>query len=130
MSIHTTPPYPRLLERQLGRDLADYPVVAVMGARQVGKTTLARKVGRERGLAYVTLDDRDTRQRAIDDPEGLLESIASAGAVIDEIQRVPELLLAMKRVIDLEQGGRGLGRFLVTGSNQPRVQAGGVADSL
>jgi uncharacterized protein len=129
MNSDTTPPYPRLLERQLGQDLEHYPVVAVTGVRQVGKTTLARKVGRERGFVYVTLDDRDIRRRAVDDPEGLLESVASTGAVIDEIQRVPELLLAMKRVIDLEQPGRGLGRFLVTGSNQPRVQAG-VADSL
>lgn len=129
MSINTTPTYQRLLERQLGRDLEHYPVVAVMGARQVGKTTLARKVGREQGLAYVTLDDRDSRERAMNDPEGLLESVAATGAVIDEIQRAPGLLLAMKRVIDLAPHGRGLGRFLVTGSNQPRVQAG-VADSL
>jgi uncharacterized protein len=126
MPPDTTPPYPRLLERQLRRDLELYPVVSVMGARQVGKTTLARKIGADRGFAYLTLDDREIRRQAMEDPEGLLESVAATGAVIDEIQRAPEVLLAMKRVVDQDQRP---GRFLVTGSNQPRVRVT-VADSM
>lgn len=119
-------PYPRHLLAAVRRDLDRYPAVALMGARQVGKTTLVRDLGRERGLAYCTLDDRETRTRALEDPEGLLAEVAGTGAVFDEVQRAPDLLLAVKEVVDREQR---LGQFILTGSNQPRV-ASGVADSL
>ncbi|MGH7718268.1 MAG: ATP-binding protein [Gemmatimonadaceae bacterium] len=108
------------------RDLGLYPVVAVMGARQVGKSTLARHLARERGMRYLTLDDRDVRAQALGDPEGLLASAGDAGAVIDEVQRAPDLLLAIKAVVDREQRP---GSYLLTGSNQPRVSRS-VADSL
>ena len=97
-----------------------------MGARQVGKSTLTRALAHERGMAYLTLDDRTVRARALEDPEGLLASIGPSGAVIDEVQRAPSLLLALKAVIDTEQR---LGRFVLTGSNQPHVSRE-VADSL
>jgi len=119
-------PYPRQLLPRIGRDLQVYPAVAVMGARQVGKTTLTRLLGQEFGLAYLSLDDRDVRQEAIDDPEGLLDRVARSGAVLDEVQRAPDLLLALKAVVDREQRP---GRFLLTGSNQPRLSSQ-VADSL
>lgn len=97
-----------------------------MGARQVGKTTLTRQLASEFGFAYLSLDDRDVRRQAIDDPEGLLESVGGKGAVLDEVQRAPDLLLALKAVVDREQRP---GRFILTGSNQPRLGAQ-VADSL
>jgi predicted AAA+ superfamily ATPase len=77
-------------------------------------------------MVYLTLDDRDVRERAASDPEGLLASLGGGGVVIDEIQRSPELLLALKAIIDREQRN---GRFLLTGSNQPRVSKD-VAESL
>lgn len=120
------PRYPRSLHPTLIRDLALYPAVAVMGARQVGKSTLCQQVATQRGFAYRTLDDRDVRHQAIDDPEGLLDDLGDEGAFIDEVQRAPELLLALKAVIDREQLP---GRYLLSGSNQPRV-GHAVGDSL
>lgn len=119
-------PYPRHLSLRLRRDLGIYPAVALVGARQVGKTTLARSLGRDLGMAYRTLDDRDVRAQATEDPEGLVASVAATGAVFDEVQRAPDLLLAVKAVVDREQRP---GRFLLTGSSQPRL-ADEVADSL
>lgn len=118
--------YPRQLLPRIRRDLEVYPAVAIMGARQVGKTTLTRQLARELGLAYLSLDDRTVRQQALDDPEGLLDGVARSGAVLDEVQRAPELLLALKSVVDREQRP---GRFVLTGSNQPKISTH-VADSL
>lgn len=118
--------YTRRLAARVRSDLDRYPAVAIMGARQVGKTTLARQLARELGLAWRSLDDQDVRVQAREDPAGLVASVADTGAVLDEVQRAPELLLAVKAVVDREQK---TGRFILTGSNQPRVSAQ-VADSL
>jgi len=118
--------YPRALAHALGRDLDSYPVVALMGARQVGKSTLCRQIAEERGLTWRTLDDRDVRQQALDDPEGLLDELGHGGAFIDEVQRAPDLLLALKSVVDRDQRP---GRYLLSGSNQPNVTSS-VAESL
>jgi hypothetical protein len=77
-------------------------------------------------MATRTLDDRETLEQAREDPEGLLDELGDNGAFIDEVQRAPELFLAIKAVVDREQR---LGRYLLSGSNQPRV-SGGVGDSL
>ncbi len=118
--------YPRSLQRVLTVDMALYPVVAVMGARQVGKSTLCRNLATQFGLAQRTLDDRDVREHALADPDGFLAELGDSGAFIDEVQRVPDLLLAIKSLVDREQRP---GRYLLSGSNQPRV-ASAVADSL
>ncbi len=118
--------YPRLLKKRLLNDLGSYPAVAVMGARQVGKSTLCRQIGDTLGFAYRTLDERDTLAQAIEDPEGLLDSLPDDGAVLDEIQRAPSLLLALKALIDRDTR---LGRFLLCGSNQPKVSSA-IGDSL
>lgn len=118
--------FPRALARALRRDLGVYPVVAVMGARQVGKSTLCREIAAERGFGWCTLDDGDVRREANEDPEGLLGRLGGAGVVIDEVQRVPALMLALKSVVDRD--GRP-GRYLLSGSNQPRVRAA-MGDSL
>lgn len=119
-------PYPRFLKATLQRDLRLSPVVVVMGARQVGKTTLCRDIASEEGLAYRTLDDRDTREQALEDPEGLLADHGVGGLALDEVQRVPGLLMAVKAVVDQEQRP---GRYLLSGSNQPAV-SGAVSESL
>lgn len=119
-------PYPRSLRASIERDLTHMPVVAVMGARQVGKSTLCRQIAAAYGLTSSTLDDSDVREMAISDPEGFLDNLGDSGAFIDEVQRAPELLLAIKAVVDREQRP---GRYLLSGSNQPKV-ASAVGDSL
>jgi len=118
--------YPRVIRPQLAADLGVYPVVAVMGARQVGKSTLCLQVSAEFGLASRTLDDRDVRDQALTDPEGFLEQLGDKGAFIDEVQRAPDLILAIKAVVDRDQRK---GQYLLSGSNQPRVGQA-VSDSL
>jgi uncharacterized protein len=123
---NTTNNFPRALRETVQQDLELYPVVAVMGARQVGKSTLCREVASGRRLAQRTLDDRDVREQAITDPEGFLADLGGDGAFIDEVQRAPDLMLAIKSVVDKDQRK---GRYLLSGSNQPRVGRA-VGDSL
>ena len=118
--------YPRIVRAQLAADLGVYPVVAVMGARQVGKSTLCLQVADEYGLASRTLDDRDVREQALSDPEGFLDELGDRGAFIDEVQRAPDLMLAIKAIVDRDQRN---GQYLLSGSNQPRVGQT-VSDSL
>ncbi len=118
--------YPRLLRHRIQEDLKLYPVVAVMGARQVGKSTLCRAIAEQQGLPHRTLDDRDTLEQARTDPEGLLHDLGEDGAFIDEVQRAPGLFLAIKTVVDRDQRP---GRYLLSGSNQPQVSSA-VGDSL
>lgn len=118
--------YPRVIHPQLSTDLGLYPVVAVMGARQVGKSTICQEVAQAQGFATRTLDARDMREQAIADPEGFLADLGERGAYIDEVQRAPDLMLAIKAVVDRD--GRN-GRYLLSGSNQPKVGKS-VSDSL
>ena len=115
--------YPRLVEPRLAEAMADTPVVMLAGPRQAGKTTLVRKVA-ESGLRYLTMDDQLTLLSAREDPVGMVRSLDRA--VIDEVQRAPGLLLAIKKSVDED---RRPGRFLLTGSaNLMALPA--VADSL
>lgn len=118
--------YPRALRHTLGQEMGVYPVVAVMGARQVGKSYLCRQIAEQRGLAWRTLDDSDVRRQALEDPAGLLHDLGGDGAFIDEVQRAPELMLAIKATVDRD---RRPGRYLLSGSNQPHV-TDAVSDSL
>jgi predicted AAA+ superfamily ATPase len=118
--------YPRAVHRHLLADLQLYPVVALMGARQVGKTTLCLQLAGDLGLVRRTLDDRDVREEAQSDPEGFLAGLGDAGAFIDEVQRAPDLILAIKAVVDRDPRK---GQYLLTGSNQPKVGQS-VSDSL
>ena len=118
--------YPRVIHSQLAADLSLYPVVAVMGARQVGKSTICQRLAQAQGFARRTLDDRDVREHAIADPEGFLAELGDRGAFIDEVQRAPDLMLAIKAIVDRD--GRN-GQYLLSGSNQPKVGKS-VSDSL
>lgn len=103
----------RYAEDAIVESLRAFPAVLVIGARQVGKSTIVRAIARERWPArYVTLDDRAVLDAARADPDGLLAA-NPAPLVIDEVQRVPDLLRAVKRVADED---RRPGRFLLTGS--------------
>lgn len=119
-------PYPRFLEQVVEQDLGLFPVVAVMGARQVGKSTLCGEIARRKGMSIRTLDDPATLQQAGEDPAGLLEAQGPGGIFLDEVQRAPALVLAIKTVVDRDQRA---GRFLVSGSNQPAVSRA-VSESL
>lgn len=89
-----------------------FPVVAVMGPRQSGKTTLVKTTFSD--YAYVTLEDLDKKQFAKEDPRGFLLSFGQAkGLIIDEIQNVPELFSYMQGIVDQENKP---GLFIVTGS--------------
>ncbi len=92
--------------------LGESPVVFVNGARQVGKSTLARLIVEERGGRYLTLDEADILAAAAVDPRGFLADL-DGFAVIDEVQRAPELMRAVKAAVDND---RRPGRLLLTGS--------------
>jgi hypothetical protein len=104
------PTYIRHAEKRVRAALRDTRVVAINGPRQSGKTTLARRFARG-GRAYLTLDDRATLAAARSDPVAFIRGIDRA--VIDEVQRAPEILLAIKRSVDEDKRP---GRFLLTGS--------------
>ena len=101
---------PRHLAGPIAEALSDTPVVLLAGPRQSGKTTLARQFA-EDGRSYVTLDDDVALLAARDDPVGTIRRLDRA--VIDEVQRAPGLLLAIKKSVDED---RRPGRFLLTGS--------------
>lgn len=104
--------YPRHLKPMLLDSLSDTPVVLLVGARQTGKTTLVRELIAPLRAEYRTLDDAATLAAAVEDPESFVRR-GTAHMVIDEVQRVPELLPAIKVSVDRD---RRPGRFLLTGS--------------
>jgi predicted AAA+ superfamily ATPase len=91
------------------------PVLVLTGARQVGKSTLALQLMRERGGSYVTLDDISLRSQALTDPHAFVNG-RDGMLVIDEVQLAPELFRAIKLAVDRD---RSPGRFLLTGSANP-----------
>ena len=89
-----------------------YPVITLTGPRQSGKTTLTRRLFSDK--PYVTLEDPDTRRFAMEDPRGFLMQFAQ-GAILDEIQRAPELTSYLQGIVDAVPKP---GRFVLTGSHQ------------
>ncbi len=102
--------FPRIAATRLLRLASGFRVVVITGPRQSGKTTLARACFP--GHAYVSLEDPDVRRRVALDPRGFLATHAE-GVVIDEAQRVPELLSYLQTAVDADPRP---GRFIVTGS--------------
>jgi hypothetical protein len=102
--------YPRWIEKRIREEMADTRVVLLAGPRQAGKTTLAKKIAAEHST-FLTLDDTTVLNAAKSDPVGFVRGLDRA--TIDEIQRAPELLLALKRSVDDDPRP---GRFLLTGS--------------
>lgn len=116
----------RALQSALEASLADRPVVLLVGSRQVGKSTLCQQLRREgRFDSSITFDDLGALSAAKGDPVGFVAGLGGR-VILDEIQRVPEILLPLKAEVDRH---REPGRFLLTGSANvltlPRV-----ADSL
>lgn len=110
---------PRVLTGRLKEAAEQYPVVTVTGPRQSGKTTLCRAVFG--GKPYANLERPDVRDFALRDPRGFLAQFPD-GAVLDEVQRAPDLLSYIQVLVD--EGG-GNGQFILTGS-----QHFGLLDSI
>lgn len=110
----------------LRETLADTPITVIQGARQVGKSTLAKQLHQEYGGEFESLDDAGSLDAARADPDGFVERPPNRLLVIDELQRAPELVRALKAAVDRD---RRPGRFLVTGSAD-LLDVPGVSDSL
>jgi predicted AAA+ superfamily ATPase len=115
--------YPRSTAALLKRSLRDYPVVVVTGPRQAGKSTLLRQ--ELEGWQMLSLEDIDQREFAQNDPRAFLQRYP-APLIIDEAQRVPDLLSYIQTAVDTS--GR-MGQYVLTGSQQFSLLAG-VTQSL
>lgn len=105
--------YTRAIKPELLSALTASPVVLLQGPRQTGKSTLAKSLGTlKTPRRYLTLDDFSVQRAALSDPVGFIRGLEGA-VTIDEVQRAPDLLQAIKLVVDED---RRAGRFLLTGS--------------
>ena len=106
----------RRIKKQVSDALERQAAVALIGPRQVGKTTLAREIGAERGSLYLDLENRNDREK-LSNPHLFLTRYEDRLVILDEIHRAPELFQALRGLID--QGrmkGLRTGRFLILGS--------------
>lgn len=106
----------RQAESELKKLASQFKAVAVIGPRQSGKTTLAKFVFADK--PYANLENPDTRQFAMDDPRGFIDQFQD-GAVLDEVQRVPELFSYLQQILDEDSTP---GKFILTGSNNFLLQ--------
>jgi len=101
----------RLISNKILQYASQYPVVTLTGPRQSGKTTLCRALFPRK--SYISLENIDTRNYAVQDPRAFLAECNKDGAVIDEIQRVPELASYIQEIVDTKEKP---GHFILTGS--------------
>lgn len=96
--------------------LSDNPVVLLHGARQVGKSTVIKQIieNKDYSASFITLDNATYLAAAQANPDGFLDSYSNVNLAIDEVQRVPELFLALKASVDNK---RTPGKYLLTGSS-------------
>lgn len=116
-------PIPRIAAAAARERLAGFPILTITGPRQSGKTTLSRLLAPE--LPYLSLEDPDTRAFATEDPRAFLRQVGD-GAILDEVQRAPELFSYLQAVVDAD---RRMGRFILTGSSQFEL-IGSITQSL
>lgn len=119
----------RSLEKEIIKYSKFYPVIMVCGPRQVGKSTMLNHI-KEENRKYVSLDDRNVRRLAQDDPDLFFETYGYP-IIIDEFQRAPELLLKIKDIVDKlsYEGKDNKGLFWLTGSQKFKMMKN-VSESL
>jgi predicted AAA+ superfamily ATPase len=103
---------PRAIEPVIRELVLQYPVITITGPRQSGKTTLVKKMFPD--MTYLNLENPDLREMAISDPRAFLKQTQN-GAILDEIQRAPELFSYLQEIVD--HSARP-GQYILTGSNQ------------
>ena len=107
---------PRIIQPSVEEALARQAAVALIGPRQVGKTTLALEIGRSRDAIYLDLEDRNDRNR-LAEPKLFFANVEDRLVILDEIHRMPELFETLRGIIDWgRRRGKGKGRFLILGS--------------
>lgn len=117
----------RHLQKELELQLRKFPAIALLGSRQVGKTTLAKTIGHAMKSGAIYLDlERDSDLAKLEDAESYLEQHRDKCVIMDEIQRKPELYALLRSLIDAD---RRPGRFLLLGSASPEMVKG-VSESL
>ncbi len=108
-----------MIERELKKELleasAEYPAITILGPRQSGKTTLAQMVFPERD--YYSMENPDVRLAAQTDPRSFLSGLPQGG-ILDEIQKIPELLSYLQEIIDRDNSPA---LYILTGSHQPEL---------
>jgi hypothetical protein len=109
---------PRDSEQTIRTLLRGFPVITLTGARQSGKTTLAKAVFPDR--PYASLEDPDIRRLAQDDPRSFLDRFPDGG-VLDEVQRCPDIFSYLQIIVDAD--GR-MGLYILTGSQQFGLMSG------
>ena len=107
---------PRIITPDVERALSRQAAVALIGPRQVGKTTLALEIARSHDALYLDLEDRDDRNR-LAEPALFLDNLEDRLVILDEVHRMPELFQSLRGIIDRgRRRGKGKGRFLILGS--------------
>ena len=112
-SDYTPNMIPRKAEAIIHKLSKGFPVVAITGPRQSGKTTLAKASFPSK--PYITLENPDMLELALDDPKGFLNNYRPKGAVLDEVQRAPQLLSYLQAIVDED---KEMGAFVLTGSQR------------
>lgn len=102
----------RQAEKTLREKAKQYPILAITGPRQAGKSTLAKMLFSDK--PYCSLEDLDNRRFAIEDPRSFLSQFPT-GAILDEVQNTPELFSYLQTLVDSQ---KKLGLFILTGSQQ------------
>lgn len=105
----------RNITSKIEKALSRSPVVLLIGARQTGKTTLMKQIGKARNYNYITFDDIRFLSAAKSDPIGFIQAVQKP-VILDEVQRVPEIFLAIKQDVDQN---RIPGMYALTGSANP-----------
>lgn len=106
----------RWITEKLQKNVEQFPAVALLGARQVGKTTLAKRISRSRSSLYLDLEAPEDLLK-LSDPGSYLSSHSDKLIILDEIQRAPDLFMVLRGLIDKNrEKGKRVGQFLLLGS--------------
>ena len=106
----------RLITDRLNKSLNRTPAAALLGARQVGKTTFAKAIAKDRESIYLDLEDTEDLFK-LSDPKSFLRAQSDKLVILDEIQRAPDIFTVLRGLIDENrQAGRKTGQFLLLGS--------------